>query len=133
MKSPEHLFVYGTLREGAGHPMHATLDAGARRVGAARVRGRLYRLDGYPGLVLDPAADWVHGELYRLHDAGVLDPLDRYEGAHPTDPEPLEFRRIQASVVDFKGEARAAWIYVYEWAVDEHARIGSGDYLRPDS
>ena len=132
MNAPAHLFVYGTLRGGAGHPMHATLEAGARRVGAARVRGHLYQLDGYPGLVLDDAGPWVVGELYRLEDEAVLEPLDRYEGAHASDPEPREFRRIRGVVVDSQGQSQTAWIYVYGWSVNGCARIDSGDYLRPE-
>lgn len=34
-----HLFVYGTLRCSAAHPMHASLCAVASFVGEARVRG----------------------------------------------------------------------------------------------
>src|SRR4029078_4068253 len=67
-----NLFVYGTLRRSAAHPMHALLRETASLLGDARVRGVLYRVAEYPGLVLDAGAGWVLGELYRLGDPGVL-------------------------------------------------------------
>ncbi len=127
-----HLFVYGTLRRAAGHPMHRSLCAFASLVGEARVRGRLYRIDHYPGLVLDDAAGWVRGELYRLRDLHGLDALDEYEGAGPHDPEPREYRRVQRSVQLLEGGERNAWIYEYRWPTQGRPAIGSGDFLHTD-
>ena len=49
-----HLFVYGTLRRGSGHPMSRFLAARARLLAGARVPGRLYDLGGFPGLTAMP-------------------------------------------------------------------------------
>ncbi|MEM9460718.1 MAG: gamma-glutamylcyclotransferase family protein [Myxococcota bacterium] len=125
-----HLFVYGTLRRAAGHPMHASLRAVANLVGEARVRGRLYMIEQYPGLVLDEAAAWVVGELYRLRDPTVLADLDEYEGISPDDQPPHEYRRVRRLVQLLDGGEHAAWIYEYDWSTEGRARIHSGDFLR---
>lgn len=123
-----HLFVYGTLRRDVGHPMHGPLRESAQLVGSARARGILYSIDEqYPGLVLDAAAGWVVGELYRLRDLGVLVPLDEYEGTGEPDPE---FRRVRGSVRSGDGSDREAWIYEYAGSVRGRSVIASGDYLR---
>jgi gamma-glutamylcyclotransferase (GGCT)/AIG2-like uncharacterized protein YtfP len=93
-----HLFVYGTLRRGGrGHE----LLAGCEQVGAARVAGTLYDIDGkYPALMLYGGTG-VPGEVWRCPDA-LLARLDAYEGAD----EKL-FRRVGVRA----GE-HACWTYV---------------------
>lgn len=125
-----HLFVYGTLRRAAGHPMHASLRAVASFVGDARVRGRLYLITHYPGLVLDNDAGWVTGELYRLGDPSALERLDVYEGVSGQDRRPHEYRRVQRSVELCRGGRRLAWIYEYGWSTRGRTPILSGDFLR---
>ncbi|MCA9708641.1 MAG: gamma-glutamylcyclotransferase [Myxococcales bacterium] len=124
------LFVYGTLRRLAGHPMHASLRAVASFMGEGRIRGRLYLIDRYPGLVLDPTADWVVGELYEVRDLAGLAVLDAYEGASPEDPQPHEFRRVRRPVEQLDGQRCLAWIYEYGWPTEGRVRIPSGDFLR---
>lgn len=71
----EHLFVYGTLRVGGDA---AGMLRGCEFLGAARVAGALYDVNGeYPTLVLDGSGS-VQGEVWRC-PAGVLRRLDRYE------------------------------------------------------
>jgi gamma-glutamylcyclotransferase (GGCT)/AIG2-like uncharacterized protein YtfP len=71
-----HLFVYGTLRRGAGA---SHLLAGCRLLGEASVTGRLYDVAGrYPALVLEGDGP-VWGEVWAVPDR-VLAALDRYEG-----------------------------------------------------
>ena len=108
------LFVYGTLRSGAGHPMQATLAAAGRSLGATRVRGVLYTVDWYPGLVVAPDAGWVVGELWHLDDAGVLPTLDEYEGE--------EFRRETLACC-------GAWAYLYVGPTKGLDVVASGDWL----
>ncbi len=124
------LFVYGTLRRGAEHPMHGPLRAASSLVGDARIRGALHRIDGYPALRLDAREDWVRGEVYELHDPAVLTVLDDYECMGPSDPEPHEFRRVHGSVTLDGGRDLVAWIYEYAWPLDGRPRITSGDFLR---
>ena len=74
---PLPLFVYGSLMQ--GQPADGYLAG--RRVRAATVRGRLYRVPaGYPALVLDPDGAAIEGELIMDPDPGLLMVLDLYEG-----------------------------------------------------
>ncbi len=125
-----YLFVYGTLLRSVGHPMHRSLRAVANLVGEARVRGRLYMIEQYPGLVLDEAAGWVVGELYRLRDLAVLADLDEYEGMSPRDRQPHQYRRVRRPVQRVDGGEHTAWIYEYGWSTEGRARIHSGDFLQ---
>jgi len=114
-----NIFVYGTLRRGGSN--HFRME-GAEFLSAATANGRLYRIDWYPGLVLDAAADGVTGEIYQV-SPGMLDELDRFEGP--------EYRRVRVEV-NCGGDHRsplAAWIWEWLGPVDETRRITSGDWL----
>ena len=125
-----HLFVYGTLRRAAFHPMHSLLGS-AEFVGAGRFQGCLYNVGSYPAAVYsDDPADTVHGEVYRLRKpAETLTALDRYEGCATDDPTPCEYRRASADVRLATGEVIPAQIYLYQWPVEGLTRIAEGDYL----
>ncbi len=132
----EFLFVYGTLRRAAGHPMHRALLREAEFVGLAGLPGRLYDLGSYPGAVPDAAARGrIAGELYRLpRPQAVLPPLDRYEGCtapgDQTVPAPSEeYRRVVCRVLREDGGSTAAWVYVYNQPCGGLVPIESGDYL----
>lgn len=100
-------------------------------VGYARVRGKLYDLGDYPGVV--PSSEdhrWVRGEVYELDEGvDVLATLDRYEGCHSGDPEPHEFERVTGDATFEDGKTVQVWIYVYKMRVDEKPEITSGDYF----
>jgi gamma-glutamylcyclotransferase (GGCT)/AIG2-like uncharacterized protein YtfP len=126
------LFVYGTLREGGRNSVHHMLAHGARRVGKARMRGRLFDLGEYPGFVpSDTGPAWVHGELYALADsAEMLARLDEYEGCGSRDPRPHEFQRLCREALMEGGASAEAWVYVYAGTVNGKPEIASGDYCR---
>ena len=126
-----HLFVYGTLRRDAGHAEHATLAGLATFEAPARVRGRLYIVDWYPGLVVDADAGWVVGELWRLHPGADLTALDVYEGCGPDDPAPHEYARtiVGAERTD-TAAAVDTWIYAYAGSTDRLAVVATGDWLK---
>lgn len=113
------VFVYGTLRRGGSN--HFRMD-GAEFVTEGTVRGRLYQIDWYPGLVSDGAGDEIIGEVYQV-SSSVLEKLDRFEGA--------EYRRLQTQVRLPDGETVSAWIWEWLGSVDEVRRITSGDWLSP--
>lgn len=104
------LFVYGTLRPGAGGRMARLLARRAEAAGPAVLPGRLLDLGGFPGVV-PPAGpgDRVRGDLYRVppEDGGaLLRRLDAYEGS---DYE----RRTVEVLLPGGGRARAsAWLWV---------------------
>lgn len=120
----EYLFVYGTLRADAAHPMHALLAAHGRSLGPAHMRGRLYRIATWPGAIeSDDANDRVRGELYEVDgDETLWSTLDRYEG------EGSLFERKRAAVT-CGGAAYEAWVYLYLRSVSGASHIVNGDFL----
>jgi gamma-glutamylcyclotransferase (GGCT)/AIG2-like uncharacterized protein YtfP len=128
--NPRLLFVYGTLRRDSPNSRHGMLEGIARFVGHARMRGRLYELGGYPGVVPAPDTDaWVRGEVYELVEPQeLLARLDEYEECGPRDPEPHEYRRVRAEVWMATGAREEAWVYRYLGSVAGKREIESGDY-----
>jgi gamma-glutamylcyclotransferase (GGCT)/AIG2-like uncharacterized protein YtfP len=120
MKS-ERVFVYGTLRRGGSN--HYRMD-GAEFVTAGTVRGRLYQIDWYPGLILEGNVDQIVGEIYQVSPS-VLDELDSFEGP--------EYRRVRVDVAcaGDHGSPLSAWVWEWLGPVDEVRRIKSGDWLSP--
>ncbi len=109
-----HLFVYGTLLSGARHPMGARLAREARLLGDATIRGRLYDLGRYPGLVeAEDAACLVHGEVYTLNSpAASLRWLDAYEGISK-DVANNDYERCQRVAHLASGADMTVWVYLY--------------------
>jgi len=120
---PPYLFVYGTLRRGLENQFSSLLAANAEFVDEARMPGRMYDFGWHPVAVPSGEPDeWVHGEVFRLNDAGssILETLDRYEGP--------EFGRVSALVTCAAGPELKAWVYVYQGTRTGH-RILSGNWL----
>jgi len=134
---PRYLFVYGTLMTAAAadYPMARWLSERADAVGEGSIRGRLYQIKHYPGLVeSDHLSDRVFGELFRLRDADtstVLAKLDDYEGCGPTAPRPTLYVRVVRDIVRADQSNVAAWVYLYNHPVTELRRIVSGRFLQP--
>jgi gamma-glutamylcyclotransferase (GGCT)/AIG2-like uncharacterized protein YtfP len=125
------LFVYGTLRQATGHEMAGFLARGTSLLGPARVRGRLYNVTWYPGMVEAVNDDeWVHGDVYELASpAPTLAMLDRYEGCAPEDGSAALFERRRSRAVLQTGETLFCWAYFYLGPVQDENRILSGDYF----
>ncbi len=113
----EKIFVYGTLRRGGSQHFRM---AGAEFVAAGTVRGRLYGIDWYPGLVLDDSAEEITGEVYQVCP-GLLESLDAFEGG--------EYRRVRAMVALADEKTVSAWVWEWLGEIDEFRRITSGDWL----
>jgi len=126
------LFVYGTLRKDCDSAGRRLLKHRARFMGYARLRGTLYDLGHYPGMV--PRADanvWVRGEVYGLaDDEPLLHELDRYEGCAPEDVRPHEFVRAKAQGYFECGTPMQVWVYVYNRPIEGRSIITSGDWVR---
>jgi len=110
---PDLLFIYGTL-----HPERAPreiADAAARLVpiGPATVRGHLFQLGEYPGVLLDPVAAPISGELFTVPDAATLHRLDWHEDFRPGDLAGSLFLRVETTATQPDGSQRSCWIYVY--------------------
>lgn len=117
----KHLvFVYGTLRRGGVRAMPG-LFPGARFVGGGGVRGSLYDLGEFPGLLLEESGPPVVGEVYEV-DEEVLDRLDEIEAT--------SFYRRERVEVSLGGRRAECWVYVYDPALyPGGALITSGDWI----
>lgn len=125
-----HLFVYGTLRSDCGAAQANLVEQHFRFVGNGTVQGQLYEIEGYPGLVLstDPAHA-VKGELYQLvGSTTVLEQLDEYEGCTAQNPKPHEYRRREIPIRLERGGDAIAWVYVYNWPLQDRKPLTEGDY-----
>lgn len=112
------VFVYGTLRHGGSNEFRMK---GAVFLEHASARGRLYRVDWYPGAIFDCDADTrIIGELYQVTEEH-LQMLDEFEGN--------EYQRVNILVITEKGSFEtSAW--EYRRPVEHLAQIMTGDWLK---
>ncbi len=131
MNPEEYIFVYGTLRRDANNQMHQLLAKHAEFVDDAGYRGKLYKIDYYPGAVpSDDPNDAVQGEVYLLRQADIVLPLlDRYEEFGPGFPEPNEYSRRKQAVLLKSGRTVTAWVYVYNYSTEDLELVESGNFL----
>jgi gamma-glutamylcyclotransferase (GGCT)/AIG2-like uncharacterized protein YtfP len=125
MSEPKHIFVYGTLRPGSGHPMARRLRAQARHVGKGNLPGRLYDMGWYPAGIHDHAEKRrIVGDVYALKpDSRLLAELDTYEAIG------VYYKRVPVNVKLATGGTVQAWAYLY---FAESPRVGlivSGDFI----
>jgi gamma-glutamylcyclotransferase (GGCT)/AIG2-like uncharacterized protein YtfP len=123
------IFVYGTLRRGGSN--HHRM-ARAQWMAPAALCGRMYRIDWYPGVILDPLAGKILGELYSVDDE-LLASLDFFEGLIEDTLLGSEYSRVLTSVTLQKGETVMAWVWEWLGGSDETKRVWSGDWLSLDS
>jgi gamma-glutamylcyclotransferase (GGCT)/AIG2-like uncharacterized protein YtfP len=124
------LFVYGTLRRSTGHPMHRTLADQSVLVGPATVRGELYRVEDYPGLILrTDGDDRVAGEVYEFaperFDAAIR-AFDVYEGIASWTPQPHEYHRVSTTATLEDGRDMVVWTYEFNRPVERLTRVREG-------
>lgn len=110
-REPRHLALYGSLRRGTRRHAQFGLPAALQFLGTRWIRGTLYDLGPYPGLVPGPHDAEV--ELYRIVHGDVLRRLDAYEGFDPADPRSEYVRRAIAVPLlrDRPAPRCRAWIY----------------------
>jgi gamma-glutamylaminecyclotransferase len=110
------IFVYGTLKRGGEN--HDRLQG--RPLGPARTAPgyRLYLLDEYPGLVLDPADQaGIRGEVWVVDDP-ALQALDAFEGVH----EGL-YERVPVSLLP-PYDRLPVWTYLYRRSLKGRTLLG---------
>lgn len=120
------VFVYGTLRRGASN--HWRME-GAEFVASGTVKGTVFRIDWYPGLVLGGDAHVV-GEVFAV-PPDQLAALDEFEGVSAAENGNCEYRRVK-TIVATDDAAIEAWVWEWLGPVDESCRISSGDWLAGD-
>jgi len=111
-----HLWVYGSLRLHADNAYARWLARHARYLGPAWVRGVLYDLGRYPGLVIDDEnGEWIEGDCFWLtKPCAVWRRLDHYEGS--------SYRRVLIPIHSRYGQSRA-WCYVYRGSLATARRL----------
>jgi len=126
------LFVYGTLRRSANHPMHQLLEQTSRFIGMAHFQGKLYQVTHYPAVVASANPDeQVLGEVYQLlQPEKILPQLDKYEECGADFPEPQEYRRELQPVRLENGDSLTAWVYLYNRSTVGLELILSGDFMQ---
>ena len=127
--SGDLFFFYGLLKQGAaGMPVHIDLDAAGEFLGPARVRGSLYNLGSYPGIVSGDGL--VQGVLYRLNDTALMPLLDEFEDVIPADPKRSLYYRERTDVLDQDGAATGekAWVYWFNRPVTRYHRIADDNW-----
>lgn len=118
------LALYGSLMRSVGPRLRELgLEGRMQWLGPCRLRGSLLHLGDYPGLVA--GSGMVHGELWRLLDAGVLKVLDAYEDCVPPPPAQPEYQRRRVQLVE---PERDAWVYQYVRAPCKAPTVASGDW-----
>lgn len=120
----ETVFVYGALRRGASN--YWRMERG-EFLGEGTVRGKLYAIDWYPGVVPDQHAGEVRGDLYRI-DARLAAELDAFEGIGQGGEAGDEYERVRVPVRTAEGETEA-WIYAYRRPADGHTLVPGGDWV----
>ena len=124
----ENVFVYGTLRRGGSNDFRL---AGGEFISAGTVRGRLYQIDWYPGLVLDEAGEEIHGEVYAV-DGELLAALDIFEGLSAGEIQGSEYRRVPATIMRRDSRTLTAWVWEWIGLTSESRRLRDGDWLKSE-
>jgi len=111
---PDLLFIYGTLHPDRAPDEIADAARALRPIARGTIRGKLYDLGEFPGVVLDAATgEMISGEVFAISDAETLARLDRYEDYRPRDPDNSLFLRVQTTVTLDAGSIESCWVYVY--------------------
>lgn len=125
MPQPLHVFVYGTLRRGEANDINR-LQPAPRPLGTARIRGALYDLGPYPGVILG-GEGWVLGEVYAITPE-LERQLDVIEEVAPVASGEYARRHL---LVDVAGQSLRCLVYeTHPARVRGHALISSGDWLQ---
>ncbi|HYH84697.1 MAG TPA: gamma-glutamylcyclotransferase family protein [Pyrinomonadaceae bacterium] len=128
----EYIFIYGTLLPEYAPDEIAGIVRQLRRVGSGCVRGRLYDLGNYPGVILDASSRTkVRGHLFALPDGKrVLRALDSYEDFKPDDVKNSLFVRKRTTATLDDGRKVECWVYVYNRDPSSAPLVSGGDYAK---
>lgn len=131
---PQYLFSYGTLQPSLAPREIASVVSALRRVGKGTVRGVLFDLGQYPGIVQQKAGGAVKGTVFELpDDPTVLKKLDEYEGFDPCRPGESLFIRKPGFVQLANGQRKKCWLYIYNKPTSQARLISNGQYRKRKS
>ncbi|MDA0339096.1 MAG: gamma-glutamylcyclotransferase [Proteobacteria bacterium] len=121
-----HIAFYGLLLPGQGPFEAFQLGKFLKQAGPCTLRGKLYDVGGYPGLV--PGEGQVYGNLFEVTDQQVFRRLDVYEEYNPKNAKESECLRRPMPLIDPRV---SAWIYVFNRAPSVGKRLHDGRW-RPE-
>ncbi len=120
-----HVFVYGTLRQGEANDINR-LQPVPRLLGMACIRGALYNLGPYPGVILG-GEGWVQGEVYAITPE-LEQQLDVIEEVAPVASGEYTRRHLDVEVA---GQTLQCLVYeIHPARVRGCALISGGDWLQ---
>ena len=122
-----YLFVYGTLLQN-DNQFARYLSRHCNFIASGRIKGLLYDIGEYPGLVIDNNAGYVLGSIYQVGNAEILKEIDNYEGVGADEEQPNLYLRVSRPIETAGGQVDA-WVYVYNLRVAGLPQIVSGDYI----
>jgi len=122
------LFVYGTLLQ-LGNEFADYLNQQCTYITSGKIRGILYDIGEYPGLVIPGDAEhYTYGSVFKLrHPKENLRAIDDYEGFGPGQEQPNLFVRV-IKPVETNNDIIEAWVYLYNLPVADLPQIISGNY-----
>ncbi|WP_028219459.1 gamma-glutamylcyclotransferase family protein [Paraburkholderia oxyphila] len=126
----KYVFIYGTLRAGEINDINLAAARNGigqpRLVGRTAVAGHLFDFGAYPGMIADPQAAAVIGEVYEVDDALVA-VLDEIEQVYPGVDGMFAAQKVN---VEVQGEQLECLFYpVARHAVKGRPQIHGGDWV----
>ena len=119
------LFTYGLLRKGVSHEMSHHLEEKATYISRGRMKGMLYLVSYYPGIVLRNDGIWVFGDIYRIDSMDLWRSLDKFEGL----PDEDEYRLAEGEVLTANG-CMKCFVYEFTKYTNGMQSMPSGDFLQ---
>jgi gamma-glutamylcyclotransferase (GGCT)/AIG2-like uncharacterized protein YtfP len=123
----DYLFAYGTLIPGCEPKAMNAVCSRLTVVGEGTVRGTLYDLGAFPGVIEGDGI--VHGIVLRV-PPHAWPAMDAYEGCPITGGDEGLFRRVMTRATLADGRAVDCWVYVYALDVRGRHSVPSGDWRR---
>jgi len=127
-KKYQYLFVYGTLKRDFHHEALTHIMQDIEFAGESTVSGIMYDIGEYPGAVPNTSTK-IKGEVFKLlRPRRVIQFLDEYEGYDSAHLKQSEYLR-RKEIIQLKEENVEAWIYWYNYPVDDKKVIRHQNYL----
>lgn len=144
-QTEEYILIYGTLWEGTEKYLEFEMDMHCLLVANTTLKGCLYDLGEYPGLVLEAdlseedqdESSEIPVQLFKINKGtnsknplNILATIDKYEACNSLDPTSSEYRRTTLSTTLGIGSHKVdAWIYLYNQSTKGKSKIKDKNWL----
>jgi gamma-glutamylcyclotransferase (GGCT)/AIG2-like uncharacterized protein YtfP len=134
MKNSEYLFVYGTLMSKYGkNPFRSELAEFSSYYAEAKVKGKLYMIEDYPGLVPNEVGEdyFTFGEVFIINNTqSLFKVLDVYEDYYENFEKDSLYLRKKIEIFDLQNNPIGiAHTYFYNKPVELPNFIRNGCFL----